>query len=121
MIRGNLRRSRRFLAGLDEVLGIKGNEHAVLMCAEKDPFNCHRFVLVSRALSLKGVEVRHILDDGARISNEELENKLLKKYGCDYGQGELFEKTRTREDALTEAYRLRNKDIAYRNEVNPAP
>ena len=44
---------------LDIILG-KGQTPA-LMCAEKDPFNCHRAIMVSRALSLKGYEIRHIL------------------------------------------------------------
>jgi uncharacterized protein (DUF488 family) len=114
-----VRETNLFIEGLNEMIDlVKQNNRVAFMCAEKDPFNCHRFALVSRALSLIGVEVRHMLEDGNYILNDELDEKLLKKYKCDYDQANLFEKTKTREDALTEAYRLRNKDIAYSNEEN---
>ncbi len=34
------------------------------MCAEKEPLNCHRMLLVSRALEKDGASVTHILADG---------------------------------------------------------
>lgn len=108
-----------FIEGIDEIINlIKQGSRMAFMCAEKDPFDCHRFVLVSRALSLKGVEVRHILEDGNYILNSELDKKLLSKYLPDYNQVNLFEKTKTKEDAIAEAYRLRNKDIAYSSDEN---
>ena len=48
----------------------------VLMCSEKDPFNCHRFFLVSYCLEKKNVKVNHILYDGNIIDNKTIENKL---------------------------------------------
>ncbi len=48
----------------------------VLMCSEKDPFNCHRFFLVSYCLQKKNVKVNHILYDGNIIDNKTIENKL---------------------------------------------
>ena len=114
-----VRETDLFIEGLNEIIGlVKQNNRVAFMCAEKDPFGCHRFALVSRTLSLKGVEVRHILEDGNFVLNVELEKKILKKYKSDYNQFNFFEKTKTREDALTKAYRLRNKDIAYSNEEN---
>lgn len=113
-----VRKTDSFVAGLDEMIGLaEKGDRVAFMCAEKDPFSCHRFVLVSRSLSLKGIKVRHILADGTDVSNDELDKKLLTKYACPFGQITLFEKTKTREDALADAYRLRNKDIAYRNEA----
>jgi len=47
-----------------------------LMCSEKDPFNCHRFFLVSYCLQKKNVKVNHILYDGNIIDNKTIENKL---------------------------------------------
>ncbi len=112
-----VRQTDPFINGIDELINLtKQDNRAALMCAEKDPFNCHRFVLVSRTLSLKGVEIRHILEDGNYVLNEDLDKKLLMKYKCDYKQMNMFEKAKTREDALTEAYRQRNQDIAYSNE-----
>lgn len=109
-----VRETEVFKQGLEEIIALaQGKGCVALMCAEKDPFNCHRFVLISRALSLHGAEVRHILEDGSYVSNEELEERLLKKYKCDYSQINLFERSMTKEDALAQAYRLRNKDIGY--------
>jgi hypothetical protein len=86
------------------------------MCAEKDPFDCHRFALVSHALSKQGVEVKHILEDGNLISNDQVEDKLIPKYKINYQQGDLFSKALTREDAIEKGYVLRNKDIGYAKE-----
>ena len=36
-----------------------------LMCAEKEPLDCHRALLIARALDGKGVRVAHILADGS--------------------------------------------------------
>ena len=72
-----VRETGLFIEGLDELIGLaRGNAGVVFMCAEKDPFNCHRFALVSRALSLRGVEVRHIREDGTYVLNEELDEEL---------------------------------------------
>jgi len=114
-----VRETGLFNDGLKEIINlVKQGNRVVFMCAEKEPFDCHRFVLVSRALALNGVEVRHILADGSYVLNEELEKRLLKKYKRDYSQINLFEKDKTREDALIEAYRLRNQDIGYSFDEN---
>ena len=78
-----------------------------LMCSEKDPFDCHRFVLVSRALAERGVTVEHILPDGL-VTQKALEDRLLEHYGLP--PGDLFH---SRDENLATAYRLRNRDIAY--------
>jgi uncharacterized protein (DUF488 family) len=78
--------SESFLKGIDRVMdGIGKGFKIALMCAEKDPLDCHRFVLVSRALSGKGMEINHILDDGSVITNRSLEEGLMAG-----GQGDLF-------------------------------
>jgi len=96
---------------------IKQGHNVSIMCSEKDPFDCHRFVLVSYALSKEGVTVKHILDDGSLISNNQVEDRLIGKYKINYQQGDLFSKQLTREDAVEEGYVLRNKDIGYAKEA----
>ena len=34
------------------------------MCAEKEPLDCHRTVLVSRRLAERGAPIEHLLADG---------------------------------------------------------
>jgi uncharacterized protein (DUF488 family) len=57
----------------------KGNElgcDMVLMCAEGNPLDCHRFLHLSRELK-NTISVKHILKDGSLIDQESLENKLM--------------------------------------------
>jgi uncharacterized protein (DUF488 family) len=48
-----------------------------LMCAERDPVDCHRFLLISRQLAAQGVSVRHILHTGQIEPQSETERRLL--------------------------------------------
>lgn len=104
------------LSRLDAALDLGYN--ITLMCSEGNPFDCHRFSMVSYQLVKDGFEVSHILPDGALIPNTDLENALLKKYVRKLPQTNLFE-TVTREMQLEIAYRLRGQDVAY-SVGNPA-
>ncbi len=68
-----------FAAALDRVLD--GAQHTVLclMCAEKEPLDCHRTVLVARRLAERGVVVEHLLAEGGTRSHHELEEALIGK------------------------------------------
>jgi uncharacterized protein (DUF488 family) len=80
-----------FLAGIDRLMGFLAQPKKVgLMCAEADPFKCHRFILVARYLELKGYSVSHILKDSCVVSNASLEQKMLKALKCDITQPSLF-------------------------------
>ena len=111
------RNTEKFKKGIERVIdGINKGHHLALMCAEKDPFDCHRFVLISYALSKNGIDINHILSNGSIISNSDLEHKLLNKYKTNDQQRELFEAPKTKADAIEEAYKKRNTDIGYVNE-----
>ncbi len=83
-----------------------------LMCSEANPFDCHRFAMISYQLVKEGLQVQHILPDGKLVDNNELEEQLLKKYYRKLPQSTLFE-TVTREQQIEAAYKLRGKDIAF--------
>ena len=68
------------------------------MCAEKEPLDCHRTVLVSRRLAERGVPIEHLLADGTVQPHADIEEALLKKAG---GGADLFE---DREARLARAY-----------------
>lgn len=53
-----------FSSGIDRVMEIAERCVVGLVCSEHDPIQCHRFLLVSRALAARGIEVQHILRDG---------------------------------------------------------
>ena len=111
---GKVMQENSFQKGLDELVKLASSGKKVaFMCAEKDPFDCHRFALISRALVLKGQHVCHIMADGKVIEQADIEKRLLQKYKSDYDQMELFAGASKREEVLSEAYAMRGKDIAY--------
>lgn len=93
----------------------------VLMCAEKDPFDCHRAIMVSRALSLQGYDLRHIMSDGSIQTQAQLDERLLDKYFPKRGELDIFDLIDGETDPvqlLADAYLKRNEAIAWRLE-NP--
>ncbi|MGA8612988.1 MAG: DUF488 domain-containing protein [Xanthobacteraceae bacterium] len=98
-----------FCAGLDRLLTVATQRRVCLMCAEREPLDCHRCLLVSRALAERGCTVGHILHDGTIEPHTAIEQRLLADSGPDAdlfvtGQGER----------LAAAYRSRCRAVAYR-------
>ena len=83
-----------------------------LLCSESDPMACHRFSLLGYALAhpadekIAPVDVQHITRKGYVLSQEFLENKLLKDLGLSDKPDGLSEAIHIKWKALTE----RNKD-----------
>ena len=103
-----------FCAGINRVIGnIKKGLRIALMCAEKNPLDCHRFLLVARALAHKGVRVKHILESGEVILNEDLEKQLLQKYKNEFDQFSLFQENLSEEKTIEEAYQRRNREVGF--------
>ncbi len=91
-----------------------------LLCAEKDPYDCHRAIMVCRALAQRGYEPRHILADGSLQTQAELDLRLLDKYFPDRDAADIFsliEGEPDPEEILAEAYLKRNEAIAWRLET----
>ena len=112
------RASELFKKGLDNVmLGLASGHNIALMCTEKDPFDCHRTIMVSRGFELNGVSVQHIHADGNLETQDEINIRLLdnleKKENVDILQISLFEQPKSDKEWLEDAYRLRNKEIGY--------
>lgn len=70
-----------FEGGIVEVLGLASRRHLALMCAEREPLDCHRTVLVGRHLAMRGAVLRHILADGRIEDHAALEERLLERQG----------------------------------------
>ncbi len=86
------------------------NDHRIaLMCAEKEPLECHRTLLVARALAAGGVYVEHILADGGLENYNAAIDRLLYAFKLPLN-GDMF---RTRDDVVAEALTLQAKKVAY--------
>ncbi len=72
-----LARTPLFREGIERVVRESGNERVALMCAEKEPLDCHRALLVGRALVERGVAVAHILADGTLEPDDKTMDRLL--------------------------------------------
>lgn len=103
-----LARTPTFQEGLERVHRGAETHRIALLCAEKDPLDCHRCILVSRQLLSRGLAVQHILSNGRVESHEDSIIRLMKVLRLT--DRELF---RTTEDLVEEAYRLREEEIAY--------
>jgi uncharacterized protein (DUF488 family) len=107
-------KTNEFLAGIDRLeVGIAKGFIIALMCSESEPFDCHRFSMVSYALENRGIRVEHILKNKTVIPNIKLEHRLITKYEKLLPIPDIFNPSITSEQILAKAYRLRNKDVAY--------
>ena len=80
-----------------------------LLCAEREPLDCHRCLLVARALAPRGMTVGHILHDGTIEPHAATEERLLQ---LDGEGGDLF--VTGLGERLAAAYRRRARAVAYR-------
>lgn len=90
-----------------------------LLCAEKEPADCHRAILVGRALRDAGYCIVHILPDTVK-SQEDVDQEILAEYRKEHDQLTIFhdkQPTLTEEEELAEAYRMRNRRIGYRESL----
>ena len=95
-----------FAAGLARVRVEAGTRKVALMCAEREPLDCHRCLLIGRAFAERGLAVGHILGDGTIEPHSATEERLLAMAG-----GDLF---RDRAERLAAAYRRRAQAVAAR-------
>jgi uncharacterized protein (DUF488 family) len=98
-----------FRAGIRQVIQRAGERRLALMCSEKEPLDCHRTLLVARALDGAGVAVAHILADGALEPHERTMDRLLAAWDL-HPDGDLF---RRREELVAHAIALQARRVAY--------
>jgi uncharacterized protein (DUF488 family) len=98
-----------FREGLTHVVEDARRHRLCLLCAEREPLDCHRCLLIGRALAKRGILVGHILGDGRIESHGEVEERLL---GLTKNQSaDLFNDRTAR---LAEAYTSRARAVAAR-------
>ncbi len=92
---------RRLKSGLNDF-------RIAVMCAEKDPLDCHRTILVARQLAASGIEVVHILESGSLETHAEAIARLRRRLKIP--ENDMF---RNDEQLSDEAYELQEQRIAY--------
>lgn len=76
-----LAQTELFRKGIERIESGSNTYRIALMCAEKDPLDCHRSILVAQALYRSGTPVQHILADGRLEDHESSITRLLDTLG----------------------------------------
>lgn len=111
-----LARTALFRGGLDRVVDGARRYRLTLMCAEKDPLDCHRTILVARELARRGLDVAHVLADGRLEPHAATIERLLARHGM--AQPQLFA---SREERIERAYDAQAAELAYAGEDAAGP
>ena len=102
-------RTSSFRDGLARIVDGAARHRIALMCAEKEPLDCHRTLLVAPALAALGVAVAHILADGELEPHEKTLDRLLIQFDLSPG-GDLFQ---SREELLAHALARQAQRVAF--------
>ena len=100
-----------FKRGLARVVHGAAEYRIALMCAEKEPLDCHRTLLVGRALDQRGVELVHIHADGRLEPHAEAMDRLIDSQKLP--RADLY---RTREELIDTAIACRQERVAHVND-----
>jgi uncharacterized protein (DUF488 family) len=102
-----LSRTKSFVQGVDRVVRGAREYRIALMCAEKEPLECHRTLLVARALDKKGIGVTHILGDGKLEAHSDTLERLVDVVGL---VPDFFH---SRKELVAQALARQEEKIAY--------
>jgi len=102
-----------FESGIERVLSGAEKYRVALLCAEKEPLDCHRTLLVCRALEKHGISIMHILSDGTTEPHDQTMSRLVGLVGL--SKSDLF---LNQSDLIAAACKIREDKVAY---VRPSP
>lgn len=105
---GLISQTPAFKRGIERVTQGAARMRLALMCAEKDPIDCHRCILVTPHLRRRGLRVLHILADGSLEDHAQTEKRLLRLFALE--ENDLF---RSPEENLAQAYKMQGEKVAY--------
>jgi uncharacterized protein (DUF488 family) len=103
-----------FVSSLDQLIGEAARSRICLTCAERDPLDCHRCLLIARRLAERGLGVGHILHDGTiepRVATEERLLSLDADAAGFFAAGES--------ERLAAAYRHRAHAVGFKQKSQP--
>jgi len=112
-----VRQTPAFREGLTRLLSGLQQFTVAMLCAEEDPLDCHRGLMIAPALAEFGVFSRHLRKDGVVEAMTEMEDRLLRETKLiERLEPDLFTPVPSRAEVLAEAYRVRAGKKAYRLE-----
>lgn len=100
-----------FQLGLGRIEKGISSHRIALMCAEKEPFDCHRCILVGRHLCERGIRVSHILEGGQTEEHSATIGRLIQYLRISDAYASQSE-----EDNISMAYRIQGERIAFKVE-----
>jgi uncharacterized protein (DUF488 family) len=103
-----LARTELFREGLERLRTGMADHRIALMCAEREPLECHRTILVARELVRQGIAVTHIHGDGSLESHAQALERLARSLKLT--DTDLFAQ---HADLFEQAYELQAARIAY--------
>jgi uncharacterized protein (DUF488 family) len=109
-----LARTELFHSGIARLKSGMAEFRISLLCAEREPLECHRTILVARELVREGIEVTHILADGGLEAHTQTLQRLIGSLGLD--GADLFSQ---QQDLVERAYDLQGARIAYVQKAPP--
>lgn len=95
--------------GIGQVVRTADERRVALMCAEKDPLDCHRTLLLAQSLVKRGVAVGHILADGGVEDHIAALNRLVEILKLP-PNGDMF---RSRDEVIAEAVARQARKVGY--------
>lgn len=103
-----------FYRGVEKLQkGIDMKYRFVLMCAEKNPINCHRSIMLGKGFKDYGFNVKHITVNGI-ITQEDIEAQLLDIYFKNKEQLTILYDKQDEQQLILESYKRRNMEIGHR-------
>jgi hypothetical protein len=113
-----MRSTAQVQTGLERLAEALDNFKVAMLCAEEDPLDCHRGLMITPALGEMGIVPCHLRGDGSVETTAEMEERLLAVTGV--GAGVLdglfggLVSGEERRQFLAEAYRDQGRRKAYR-------
>lgn len=109
--------SKQFNIGVNNLeQGLNSGYNICLMCAETDPADCHRSIMIGRGLKDRGFDVKHILKSKNIKSQSDIEKDLLEHYFNNRDQFQFFTEERDDDFYIKEAYTKKNIEIGFRKD-----
>jgi uncharacterized protein (DUF488 family) len=105
--------TEEFKLGLSRLIDAASEYRVAIMCAEKEPLECHRCILICRHIKDHNLCIKHILADGSIEDHSDTERRLVRMLKI---EATLFEPAKTIADFIEQAYDQQARNISYDSE-----